>query len=274
MKILAFGEILWDVFGEEKKIGGAPFNFAAHAARQGANAFLISAVGKDVLGEEALLECTHKGLSTKCIMQTDHQTGRCKVTLNEGMPVYDLSGDMAYDHILAPKEETDEADAFYFGTLAQRGDESRRTLYTLLGGKLYKEVFLDINIRQNYYSDEILEKSISHATILKISREEAGVFKIEGSLEDICKKLIEQYENLKLIIVTLDADGAFVYERDGKVTCSDKPSCKVVSTVGAGDSFSAAFLVNYLKGETIETCLRKAADLASYVCEHMEAVPD
>ena len=278
MKLTVFGEILWDVFDEEKKIGGAPFNFAAHAAREGADIRLLSAVGKDALGDEALHACARLNLSVDDIARVDYPTGRCQVTLENGTPVYDLSGDYAYDHIPLPEDlanaPADVVTAFYFGTLAQRGTDSRATLKALLSGDTqYDEVFLDINIRQDYYSEELIDDSIRAATILKISREEIGVLQIPGDLPTICKALLDKYTNLKLVLVTMDKDGALVYERGGKITRSEKPSCDVVSTVGAGDSFSAAFLVNYLNGLSIEECLKRANALAGWVCEHVEAVP-
>ena len=324
MKLTVFGEILWDVFDQEKKIGGAPFNFAAHAVRQGADVRLISAVGQDELGDEALRACKQLNVPTDAIARlANYPTGKCQVTLKDGMPVYDLSGDYAYDHIPLPADlfpsntlpvhghETNdpqdkrdaaakESSAIYFGTLAQRGKESRETLQSILSKKdLVDEVFFDINIRQHYYDDALIDESIRAATILKVSREEIGVLadvkkpeddpaKADGAsqkthlqkhskrpsnLNTICKRLLEKNDNLKMILVTMDSDGAFVYERGDKITKSKRPSCEVVSTVGAGDAFSAAFLVSYLNGQKISDCLRRAIALASQVCEHVEAVP-
>ena len=254
MRLTGFGEILWDVFDQEKKIGGAPFNFAAHAVRQGAEVCLISAVGQDELGEEALAACKKLHVPADYIARlSNYPTGKCQVALKDGMPVYDLSGDYAYDHIPFPKDlflenqpqecdsptkgsaiqarnqsaatSSKEPSAIYFGTLAQRGDESRSTLKQILTKKhLVDEVFFDINIRQHYYNDELIDESIRAATILKVSREEINV-------------LADKWpSNLKMILVTMDSDGAFVYERDGKITKSKRPSCQVVSTVGAGDA--------------------------------------
>ena len=188
MKLTVFGEILWDVFDQEKKIGGAPFNFAAHAVRQGADVRLISAVGQDELGDEALRACKKLNVPTDAIARlANYPTGKCQVTLNDGMPVYDLSGDYAYDHIPLPEDTLpedlfpadtlqEESSAIYFGTLAQRGKESRETLQSILSKKdLVDEVFFDINIRQHYYDDALIDESIRAATILKVSREEIGV---------------------------------------------------------------------------------------------------
>ncbi len=282
MKIAVFGEILWDIFGDDKKIGGAPFNFAAHIMRQGADVDFISRVGDDELGRKALAECGRLGLSTECIGRGSFPTGYCNVTLHDGTPQYDLVRDVAYDHIEIPEGFAGDADAIYFGTLAQRAEDSRAALRKLLNitGESRPEVFFDINIRQDYYSGELINECLKYTTILKISREEIGVLKEVGidvsvGPEDICRQAAKIYPNLKLIVVTLDSDGAFAFETEnGKITYSPKPECTVVSTVGAGDSFGAAFLAAFLKGEDIDICLRKATDLACYVCSNLGAIPD
>ena len=273
MRLTVFGEILWDIFGGERKIGGAPFNLAAHAARLGAEVDLISAVGKDENGSAALDECRRLGLDCTNIAVIDKPTGYCMVTLKDGTPDYDLVPDTAYDNIPMPLVSKD-ADVFYFGTLAQREDCSRQTLKNLLEMYRGKEIFLDVNIRQHYYTDQLLDDSLKAATILKISREEAGVFGIPGHPEEICAKLLGRYPGIKLIIMTLDSDGAFVCPRGGSIIYSSKPCCRVVSTVGAGDSFSAGFLVCFMRGEPLDACIEKAVKLSGFVCEHTGAIPE
>ena len=305
MKITVFGEILWDIFGDDKKIGGAPFNFAAHALKQGADVELISAIGDDELGRAAIAECSRLSIPVDKICITDKPTGFCQVTLKDGTPQYDLRRDVAYDYIrYAPeagqdtKPDIQSADAggsetesdskaenggskcdsgpryFYFGTLAQRSEVSRSTLNSILDRVHFDEIFLDINIRQNFYSNELIDSSIRKATILKVSREEIGVIDVTGSPEEKAKEILARYPGLKMVIVTLDSDGALVCTGDGRVFHADVPECKVVSTVGAGDSFSAGFLVRYGSGRSINECLEGASRTASFVCEHIEAVPD
>ena len=274
MKLIVFGEILWDVFEDEKKIGGAPFNFSAHCARLGASVDIISAVGNDELGERAISAAKDLKISTKNINVVDYSTGYCLVSLHNGIPSYNLVGNVAYDNIPLPENACFEADAFYFGTLAQRGNKSKETLQNLLNGN-YKEVFFDINIRQNYYSMELIDGSLKKATIFKVSREEIGVLGIDGTPEEICKVLSKKYSNLKLIIVTLDADGSFVYDvKADNFIYSPKPTSKVVSTVGAGDSFSACFLSNYLQNAELEKCLTRATLLSDYVVTQLGAIPE
>ncbi len=274
MKLTVFGEILWDIFGDEKKIGGAPFNFGAHCAKLGFDVDVISAVGNDSLGIGAVNAAKEIGVNTKNIQTVDFETGHCLVTLNNGTPSYNLVQGVAYDNIPLPDESCFTADAFYFGTLAQRNKESQETLKALLKGT-YKEVFFDINIRQHYYNDEMIDFSLKNTTIFKISREEIGVLGISGTPEDICRILGKKYKNLKLILVTLDKDGSLLYDvlRD-KIIYSPKPVSKVVSTVGAGDSFSACFLSNYLSGISVEECLVRATLLSDFVVTQLGAIPD
>ncbi len=274
MKLTVFGEILWDLFDNEKKIGGAPFNFGAHCKKLGHDVYVVSAVGDDELGLLAVNEAEKLNVNTDNILTVPYKTGRCIVTLNNGTPTYNLVKDVAYDNIPIPNESCFSADAFYFGTLAQRSAASQNTLNELLKGN-YREVFFDINIRQNYYSDEMIDNSLKATTIFKISREEIGVLKIAGTNEEICKELKKKYPNLKLIIVTLDCDGAFVYDTIGdKFYYSEKPNCKVVSAVGAGDSFSACFLSNYLADVDISQCLNRASKLSEYVVTQLGAIPE
>ena len=274
MKLIVFGEILWDIFDDEKKIGGAPFNFAAHCAKLGMDVDIVSAVGNDELGNKAIAAVKKLKVNTKYIQTVDYKTGHCLVTLHNGTPSYNLVENVAYDNIPVPEKLRLAADAFYFGTLAQRNAKSKETLEKLLDGN-YKEVFFDINIRQNYYSAELIDNSLKHATILKISREEIGVLDIDGAPEKICELLRAKYTNLKLIIVTLDADGAFIYDTKSKnIIYSPKPVSKVVSTVGAGDSFSACFLSNYLNNVPLQECLKRATLLSDYVVTRLGAIPE
>jgi fructokinase len=278
MKILSFGEILWDIFGEKKEIGGAPFNFSAHMAKLGADVCMVSALGNDELGESALKFVRSYGIHTDYIAVSEKPTGYCKVTLAGKTPRYDLVPGVAYDFIPCPAV-SDAFDAFYMGTLAQRNDISRLSLEKLLCCVNAKEVFFDINIRQSYYTKEIIESCLQHTSILKISREEMHVFSELGiadasSPEELCASLAERFP-LKIILVTLDKDGAMLYIcKEKSFLYSRKPECKVVSTVGAGDSFSACFLYNYLNGASLDVCLDRAVTLSDYVVTKLGAIPE
>lgn len=263
--LVSFGEILFDIFGEEKHLGGAPFNFTAHFARLGGKCAIISAVGDDQNGRIALESMKKYGISNKYLaILEDKPTGCCKVTLDNGKPTYNLVSDVAYDCIPAPRSLV-SADAFYFGTLAERSPASRRTLETLLLNGRFSTVFYDVNIRQDYYSVDRIYSRIPFCSILKISREEATVFG-SGRPETLCVSLAEQFPNLGEIVITLDKDGSLVYiTSEKRFVYSKKPKNKVRSTVGAGDSFSACYLYNRLCGTSTEIAVDRATDLSDYI---------
>ena len=281
--VLSFGEILWDLFPESKVIGGAPFNFAAHLAKLGADVSFVSAVGADELGDEAIACMESLGIKSDCTTRLPaYKTGYCKVTLQDGTPSYDLAWNVAYDHISIPAALPDSVDAFYFGTLANRASESFLNLTLLTDLVKSKEFFFDVNIRGNDWSPMLIMTLMMQTTILKFSREEAPVLASILALENeddlcmaVCKRLVEHCPNLKQILVTLDKDGAFVFDpQSGQATYAPKPQNKVVSTVGAGDSFSACYVYNYLEGCDIPTCLARASALSDYVVTQLGAVPE
>ncbi len=295
MKILAFGEILWDVYEDKSIIGGAPLNFSAHLSKLGAAAYAISAVGNDSLGEKTLSTVKDLGVKTDYVFtDTGYPTGTCTVTCsNEGQPSYKLAENTAFDNIVLKEADIDKIkahdfDAFYFGTLSQRNATSNAALGEILAKCSFSEVFCDLNIRPNCYTAQSIENCLKHSTILKISREEHPVLLQYGfsSLRKaeqqdpldfykaLCADLARNY-TINIIIITLDKDGAIVYTRqDDRLYVSEKPKNKAVSTVGAGDSFSACFLYNYLKGTGLTDCISRAVTLSDYVVAHYAAVPD
>lgn len=274
MKILSFGEILWDIFGNDKKIGGAPFNFAAHAAKLGAESYLVSAVGDDENGREALK--TAKRLGIKCeyiAIARKYPTGICNVKLDCGKPAYELITDAAYDHIPASCGRA-SFDAIYMGTMAMRSADSRRSFDKILKYIDCKEVFFDVNFRGNFYTRELVTSLLRITTILKISDEEIEFFGRRGHIDTLLT-LSQKYPKLKYICLTLGKEGAMVYDcKKRNLLYSDKPKGEVVSTVGAGDSFAACFLVNLLSGEEVWKCLDRAVVLSDYVVTQLGAVPD
>ena len=271
--VLAFGEILFDVFDGQACIGGASFNFAAHFSRLGGESYMASAVGADEMGASAMRYADNYKIHKDYIaVLPDKSTGYCNVTLENGHPCYELVRNVAYDAIpMIPVERS--FDAIYYGTLAQRDSRSAETLSLLLRNVRHKHAFFDINIRQDFYTQQIIELGLKNATILKFSREESFVFGDYASLEELCRRLHKKAPGLKIIIVTLDADGAMIYSC-GKDAFyySRKPQAVVVSTVGAGDSFSAAFMYNYIKGECIETCIEAAIALSERIVSQKGAV--
>lgn len=276
MKIISFGEILWDVFGETKTLGGAPLNFASHCARLGAECLMISAVGSDENGAEALALARESGVNTEYVaVDRRYPTGVCNVTLTNGLPQYELVKGVAYDHI-PPTAPRGNFDALYMGTLAMRSADSRRAFRFLAKNASYGEVLFDMNLRGGFYTRDLVTELLHETTILKISSEEMGFFGYRDPVRQ-CMDISEKYPNLKYILVTLGADGAFVYDCTDtarRVLFSEKPQSKPVSTVGAGDSFAACFLVNLLAGKDIGICLDRAVMLSDYVVTQLGAVPD
>ena len=280
-KALVFGEVLWDVFGEEKTIGGAPFNFAAHFAALGGEAAFCSAVGRDALGTAARSEIRKLRVNDALTVESDLPTGACQVTLGaDGMPRYQLLENVAYDAIPVPAEPV-QADLLYLGTLARRSAVSARTAAQLAKSGGFREIFVDINVRRPFISREVLAESLAWATILKISREEAGCLAEFGLLpeqkdgEALMRSLAASYPQLRLILMTLDRDGACVYDaRRGAFIYSAKPESTLVSAVGAGDSFAACFAWNYLNGKSIGEALDRGVLLSDYVVTQLGAVPE
>ncbi len=279
MNILCFGEILFDVFEGDAHIGGAPFNFAAHIARLGGNAALVSAVGDDGLGARALALAKEYGVKTDFIAVLPQcETGKCTVHLNDGAPSYDLLQNVAYDAI--PMPNAHDFDALYFGTLALRSAHNKKTLQTLLKAGDFKEIFVDVNLRTPFFDSESAHIAAQNATTLKISDEELDTFlsllglRAEND-KDAAEKICDRFPNIRLLLLTLGAHGAIAYcPKTGNLARCEAQKTTVVSAVGAGDSFSAAFLMAREKGGSPEDALRFAAARAAFVVGHKEAIPD
>lgn len=282
MKLLSFGEVLFDIYSDRRFIGGAPFNLAAHAALQGAEAYLLSAVGEDSLGEEVLEQSESLGIHTDYLQKrSDKETGKCLVTLDEhSVPTYQLLPDMAYDYITCPTfEPGSHFDVFAFGTLALRQENNRHTVIQLLEKRLFSDIFTDLNIRPPFYSEQTILFCLENATILKISEEELpivteAVFGKALSVDTAPVRLAQQFPQLRCIIITCGANGSLALDCHSLQTfrCAAK-SVKVISTVGAGDSFSATYLTHFLQGEPIGLCLAAATEISAKVIAETAAVP-
>lgn len=281
MKLLSFGEIIWDVYSNEKYLGGAPLNFAAHFAKQGGEAYMLSALGDDELGNEALNKLSLWKVNAEYVsLLSGKDTGKCLVNLNErGVPSYNIVRDSAYDYIDC-SSVSDGFDALYFDTLALRNEYNRRGLAELIKSHSFKEIFVDVNLRKPFISRESLMLCMENATVLKISDEElSAVSKILFNTEYDYKKIVieisKAFQNIKLIIITLGEKGSYAYDVLNKASFScDTERVTVASTVGAGDSFSAAFLYKYMAGFDINSCLKTASKVSAYVVSKTEAVPE
>lgn len=281
MKVLSFGEIIWDVYPDEKHLGGAPLNFAAHFAKQGGEAYVLSALGDDELGNEALNKLSLWKVNAEYVsVLSGKDTGKCLVTLDkQGVPTYNIVRDSAYDYINC-SSVSDEFDALYFGTLALRNEYNRREISELIKSHSFKEIFVDVNLREPFISRESLMLCMENATVLKISDEELSdvskiLFNTEYGYKNIVTEISKTFQNIKFIIITLGEKGSYAYDVHNKTSFSCAAErVTVASTVGAGDSFSAVFLYKYMCGFDIDSCLKSASRISAYVVSKTEAVPE
>jgi fructokinase len=282
MKVLSYGEILWDIINGVGHLGGAPFNFAAHFAQYGAHASIISAVGKDKYGDEAIRIARDYGVDISLIQTTaGHPTGTVDVRLTNGVPDYTIREDVAYDYINYRKFEAvvqpQGYDIFYFGSLIQRGATSSATLRMILQNYRFPYVFYDVNLRKNCYSRDIVVESFKYCNVLKLNIEEVGVLaellfdESFFTVKDFCDQAVATY-SIKIIIVTAAENGCFIY-RDGVMI--HVPGKKVVlsDAVGAGDAFSASFMFEFLKHGDIFTAATKANAVGAFVASQQGAIP-
>lgn len=278
--IVGLGEILWDLLPNGKVLGGAPANFAYHTSQFGFEGYAVSAIGKDELGNEIIDTLNNKSLNY-CIERVDFPTGTVEITLDsKGVPKYMISEKVAWDNIpFSPKLEhlAKETTAVCFGSLAQRSEVSQKTILRFLNllPKDALKVF-DINLRQHFYSKEIIDNSLKQANILKLNDEEIKIVaKLYGWNDkcesETCRYILKLYD-LKLVILTKGANGSCVFTAD-KEFFRPTPMVQVVDTVGAGDSFTAGFIASLLKGKSIPDAHKIAIDVAAFVCTQRGAMP-
>ena len=280
--VVGLGEALWDVLPEGKKLGGAPANFAYHVGLflGQENALAVSALGEDALAAETEAALDEHGLSY-LMPRVPFPTGTVQVQLDaEGIPTYDIKEGVAWDNIPFTPEMEEVAHsckAVCFGTLAQRNEVSRQTIYRFLEAtpadcmKIY-----DINLRQHFYTKEIIQASLMHCNILKINDEELEILaKMFGysslDTEDQCWLILGKY-GLKRVILTCGVNGSYVYS-EGRSSYVETPHVEVADTVGAGDSFTAAFCAATLKGLSSIKAHKLAVDVSAYVCTQKGAMP-
>lgn len=283
VKILSFGEIIWDVYPDAKFLGGAPLNFVAHVVKSGGAGWLLSAVGRDELGMNSLERLRELDVNCDYVSFSDKSTGRCMVTLDEnGVPSYDVLENVAFDEIrIDDKVLNKDFDALAFGTLSLRSENNLNALKRLLLNEKIRKVFCDLNLRYPFYNVDVISFCLKTANILKVSEAELKYIsenflcKNTASYQESAIGIFTSYKNLELIVVTCGENGSYAYESDGYTEYRQAAKkVEVVSTVGAGDSFGAAFLVSYLEGESIQKCLKKATDRSAYVISRFGSLPE
>ena len=279
--VVGLGEALWDVLPEGKKLGGAPANFAFHAGQFGLNSIAVSALGEDKLAEETIEQLEEKKLQY-CMPRVPYPTGTVQVELNgEGIPTYDIKENVAWDNIPFNddlKAVAENARAVCWGSLAQRNVVSRETIYKFLDAtpKGCMKIF-DINLRQNFYTKEVICESMKRCNVLKINDEElvliGRMFGYPGlDIENKCWLILGKY-NLDMLVLTCGVNGSYVFAPDFK-SFQDTPQVKVADTVGAGDSFTGTFCASILKGKSITEAHRRAVQVSAYVCTQSGAMPE
>lgn len=297
-RILSCGELLWDLFPAGARFGGAPANFACHGAIGGGEVSMLSAVGHDERGEQAVRILQSLGVDSALVQRiADAPTGSVSVTLDAGgKPSFEIHAGSAWDHIAwSPELEArvTATHAIYFGTLGQRSEVSRATIQRALRlAKVHGSMrVLDVNLRRPFYDALLIRESIALANVLKLSDDElpevadACGISWEGdsaqpglhrrptatAAEATLKALLGRF-GLDLVVMTRGSKGALLVSPDGVIDQPGIPTT-VVDTVGAGDSFTAAFVLGLLRGEPPQDILRKACETASAVCAQSGAVP-
>ncbi len=281
MVIVGLGEVLWDMLPDGKKIGGAPANFAYHMSQCDFPTYLVSAVGNDELGEQIRTTLSEAGLNV-LLPVVEQPTGTVDVELDsEGIPQYTIRENVAWDNIpFTPEVEAlaKRTATVCFGTLAQRGEQSRKSIEAFIAAMPEEGVKVcDMNLRGNYYSKEVIEWSMRVSDVVKVNKEElveiCRVLGVEYTDQHlVARDFIDEYK-LEMFIVTCGTEGSFVYCDDESATCLPTPAVEVVDTVGAGDAFTAIFVAGMLGGLEVRWAHMLAVEAAAYVCTQAGAMP-
>ncbi|HRG07392.1 MAG TPA: PfkB family carbohydrate kinase [Cyclobacteriaceae bacterium] len=282
MKALVFGEILWDIIEGQEYLGGAPLNFAAHFTQCGAQASIVSAVGNDNRGWRAINEITRLKIDYSAVnVLTSVPTGTVDVLLHDGEPTYTITEKVAYDFI-NPDEVIDSLrkkrfDVFYFGTLAQRSEQSRNALTKILDSIQFSHKFYDVNLRKDSYTPIIIRNGLKRCSIFKLNKEEVPVisqllFKTSLSTELFCRFITDEF-NIEIVIITAAAQGCQIYHQNMLTNIPGVP-VQVADAVGAGDAFSAAFMFHYGYSKDPLEAARLANLIGSYVAGKSGPIPE
>jgi len=281
--ILGIGEILWDIFPDSRKLGGAPANFAFHAHQLGAEAYPVSRIGADFLGKEILETLKKLGLN-RDLIQVDpaKPTGTVTVTIGaDKKPSYMININTAWDFIDFDKKtagKARQADAVCFGSLCQHSVKSRKTIIEILRTTKHDCIkIFDINLRQKFYSKKNISLSLQLSDVLKLNEDElsvlADLYGIKGSQSATLRKIFYSFKSIRLIALTRGHNGS-ILSTPSHIAVHKGFSARVVDTVGAGDAFTAALAMGMLKGDPLETINEAANRIGSFVCSRKGATPE
>jgi fructokinase len=281
-RVIAIGEILWDLLPTGRQLGGAPANFIQHAHELGADASMVSRVGDDELGREAVARLRARGLATDLI-QFDPQASTGTVGVEIGpdhQPRFTIHEDVAWDRLAveeAALAAVQTADAVYFGSLAQRTATGANAVRRLVGASRSDALrIFDVNLRAPFVQPEVVRASLELTTVLKLNDQELPVLVVmlglDGTEERQFDGLLQGY-GLRLIALTRGGQGSLLVGAEGR---SERPALavEVADTVGAGDAFTAALVLGLLNGWPLEEINRLAAEVAAFVCTQPGGAPE
>lgn len=281
MKVLSFGEILWDIIEGTPYLGGAPFNVAAHLAQCGVASYMISRLGHDELGKKAYEQARQLNVDTSMLQWDEqHPTGTVEVYLKAGQPDYTIHEPVAWDFIEKQPLQGDLSaqafGSFYFGTLAQRNTTSRQTLQWILQHQKFDTVFYDVNLRKGLLDKELIHQSLQYCDIFKLNEDEVAVLagllygKTLG-MEAFAASIQQDYQ-VKILVITASEKGCYVYDGHGLHYIPGQ-QVKVIDAVGAGDAFSAGFLYRYLHDKDPLKAAGIANRLGGFVASSRGPIP-
>lgn len=279
--IVGIGEVLWDHFEDKDNyvLGGAPFNFSYHVNQFGLNSLVISAIGNDKLGQKLEADVKEKNVPYM-LEHLNLPTGVVNIKEVDGKPRYDILTERAWDYIPNTeqlKEIAANTKAACFGSLAQRLETSRNSILAFLDAMPSDALrIFDINLRQNWYTEEVIKTSLQKANVLKINDDELLIIQrmfgyIDITQENTCRLIMRDYQ-LDMLILTCGDKGSYIFTKD-EMSYLSTNDIKVVDTVGAGDSFTASFIASMLKGKTIHEAHRIAVNVSAFVCTQKGATP-
>lgn len=281
LKILAVGEVLWDLLPAGRQLGGAPGNFVCHAHALGAEARLVTQIGDDALGREVLERFLEKGIPPDTLTVDQHApTGTVSVELRaDGQPTFSIHENAAWDRLSLSGASLVAAaccDVICFGSLGQRSEIARAAIRRLVRSTHANCMrIFDVNLRSPFYSREVIEASLGLASVLKLNDQElpvlAEMFGLRGGVDQILAEMLRRYD-LDLIALTRGSSGSLLVTPSGR---SEHPgvSTDIRDSVGAGDAFTAAMALGMLKHWHLDQISQRANEVAAYVCSQSGATP-